>query len=202
MGRSRATLPAHLLPSWHGQVSHLSPGLAPRTEAQCCGVRTYLATVSGHRRPWLTHGTWEVDPSRAELLRLPPRLAHQGLGWQRGPPCCCGRAFSGSSWVSCNGRTDMEETGRKSWVWLLCLPSLGFLLLDLRKLRSPTLEGTYAPEDTSQGEEMLLLTQLKAASGAWPPSDLPPSYRKTAWGQWRAPVQGRPMWSRVRGAEL
>lgn len=26
------TLPAHLLPSWHGQVSHLSPGRALRAE--------------------------------------------------------------------------------------------------------------------------------------------------------------------------
>lgn len=32
VGRSRATLPAHLLPSWHGQVSHLSPGRALRAE--------------------------------------------------------------------------------------------------------------------------------------------------------------------------
>lgn len=82
MGRSRATLPAHLLPSWHGRVSHLSPGLALRTEAQCCGVRTYSATVSGHRQPWLTHGTWDADPSGAQLLRLLPGLAHRGLGWQ------------------------------------------------------------------------------------------------------------------------
>lgn len=93
---------------------------------------------------------WEAGPSRAQLLGLPPRLAHQGLGWQRGPPCWYGRGFSGSSWVSCSGRTDMKETGRKSWGWLLCIPSLGLLLPDLRTLCSPTLEGISAPEDTSQ----------------------------------------------------
>lgn len=58
------------------------------------------------------------------------------------------------------------------------------------------LTGRHRPK----GEKKLFLTQLKLASGAWPPSSvLPPSYRQTDWG---AEGAHRPVWSRVQGAEL
>lgn len=47
----------------------------------------------------------------------------------------------------------------------------------------------------AKGEKRLFLTQLKVASGAWPPSSvLPPSYRQMDWGGWGE--------LRVGGAEL